>query len=198
MIRLEQLEFGYRRGESLLRMADFVVEMNDSVLLLGPSGCGKTTTLRMLAGLEEATGRDIYIGAECVNDIPTQRRDVAMVFQSYALYPHMTVAENIAYPLRVRQYRIRKGSGGRGRHKGGDGSIREIETLAPARMSLLSDRRRRAPYGLLGGEDGEVGRAFIVRTDGSEEKLTSKGSWDLKAGDRVRIETPSGGGFGKT
>ncbi len=97
----------------------------------------------------------------------------------------------------MRQYRIRKGSGGKGKHKGGDGSIREIETLAPARMSLLSDRRKRAPYGLHGGADGEVGRAWIIRRDGREEKLTSKGSWNLEPGDRVRIETPSGGGFGK-
>jgi multiple sugar transport system ATP-binding protein len=73
------------------------------VVLLGPSGCGKTTTLRMLAGLEEATSGDILIGRERVNDVPTQARDIAMVFQSYALYPHMTIAENIAYPLRVRK-----------------------------------------------------------------------------------------------
>ncbi|MGB9182061.1 MAG: ABC transporter ATP-binding protein [Pyrinomonadaceae bacterium] len=78
-------------------------EDGEFVVLLGPSGCGKTTTLRMLAGLEDATAGDILIGAERVNDIPTQRRDIAMVFQSYALYPHMTVAENIAYPLRVRK-----------------------------------------------------------------------------------------------
>ena len=64
-------------------------------------------------------------------------------------------------------------------------------------MSLLSDRRKRAPYGLQGGEDGKRGRAFIIRTDGSEEELTSKGSWQLEAGDRVRIETPGGGGFGR-
>src|SRR5216684_5405235 len=121
-----------------------------------------------------------------------------------ATHTHMTNSLNTpaealeyAYPLRVRQYRIRKGSGGKGKHKGGDGSVREIETLAPARMSLLSDRRQRAPYGLHGGADGEVGRAWIIRRDGREEKLTSKGSWDLEAGDRVRIETPSGGGFGK-
>ncbi|MGA9994570.1 MAG: ABC transporter ATP-binding protein [Pyrinomonadaceae bacterium] len=78
-------------------------EDGEFVVLLGPSGCGKTTTLRMLAGLEEVTAGNILIGAERVNDIPTQRRDIAMVFQSYALYPHMTVAENIAYPLRVRK-----------------------------------------------------------------------------------------------
>lgn len=81
------------------------MEINDGefVVLLGPSGCGKTTTLRMIAGLESAGSGDILIEGERVNDLPPQRRDVAMVFQSYALYPHMTVAANIAYPLRVRK-----------------------------------------------------------------------------------------------
>jgi len=121
-----------------------------------------------------------------------------------ATHTHMTNSLNTpaealeyAYPLRGREYRIRKDSGGKGRHKGGDGAIREIETLAPARMSLLSDRRKYAPYGLRGGKDGERGRAFIIRRDGTREELSSKGSWSLEAGDRVRIETPSGGGFGK-
>jgi N-methylhydantoinase B len=121
-----------------------------------------------------------------------------------ATHTHMTNSLNTpaeaieySYPLRVREYRIRKGSGGKGRHKGGDGSVREIEVLAAARMSLLSDRRKRAPYGLQGGDDGALGRAFIIRVDGSKEELASKGSWDLRAGDRVRIETPGGGGFGK-
>jgi N-methylhydantoinase B len=121
-----------------------------------------------------------------------------------ATHTHMTNSLNTpsealeyAYPLRVRAYRIRPGSGGRGKHKGGDGAIREIESLAHARMAMLSDRRRRAPYGLQGGADGEKGRAFIIRRDGSREQLNSKGSWDMEPGDRVRIETPSGGGFGK-
>jgi N-methylhydantoinase B len=121
-----------------------------------------------------------------------------------AVHTHMTNSLNTpaealeyAYPLRVRQYRVRKGSGGKGKQKGGDGVIREIETLAPARMSLLADRRKRAPYGLHGGEDGAVGRASIIRCDGSEEQLASKGSWQMEAGDRVRIESPGGGGFGK-
>jgi N-methylhydantoinase B len=122
-----------------------------------------------------------------------------------ATHTHMTNSLNTpaealeyAYPLRVRQYRIRKGSGGRGKHKGGDGATREIETLARARMALLSDRRKRAPYGLQGGADGETGRAFIIRANGREERLTAKGSWDLEPGDRVRIETPSGGGWGES
>src|SRR5437660_1456007 len=122
-----------------------------------------------------------------------------------ATHTHMTdslhtpaEALEYAYPLRVRRYRINQGSGGGGKQKGGDGSTREIEVLATARMSLLSDRRKRAPYGLRGGEDGKRGRACIIRTDGSEEELTSKGSWQMGAGDRVRIETPGGGGFGKS
>jgi N-methylhydantoinase B len=119
------------------------------------------------------------------------------------VHTHMTNSLNTpaealeyAYPLRVREYKIRKGSGGKGKQQGGDGVIREIETLAPARMSLLADRRKRAPYGLSGGEDGEIGSASIIR-DGRARKIGSKGSWELRAGDRVRIETPGGGGFGK-
>jgi N-methylhydantoinase B len=120
-----------------------------------------------------------------------------------AVHTHMTNSLNTpaealeyAYPLRVREYRIRKRSGGRGKHRGGDGVIREIETLVPARMSLLADRRKSGPYGLAGGGDGKPGDAAIIR-DGHAQKLKSKGSWELKAGDRVRIETPGGGGFGK-
>jgi N-methylhydantoinase B len=120
-----------------------------------------------------------------------------------AVHTHMTNSLNTpaealeyAYPLRVREYRIRKGSGGKGKHRGGDGVIREIETLAPARMSLLSDRRKRGPYGLCGGDDGKPGSAAIIRA-GRVRRIGSKGSWELKAGDRMRIETPGGGGFGK-
>ena len=119
-------------------------------------------------------------------------------------HTHMTNSLNTpaealeyAYPLRVREYRIRKGSGGKGKHKGGDGTIREIETLASSRMALLADRRKRPPYGLHGGDDGEYGRTFLIHSNGKKEKLTSKGNWQMEAGDRVRIETPSGGGFGK-
>jgi multiple sugar transport system ATP-binding protein len=84
---------------------DLSLEINDGefVVLLGPSGCGKTTTLRMIAGLEQATSGEILIDGQRVKDLPPQKRDVAMVFQSYALYPHMTVADNIGYPLRVRK-----------------------------------------------------------------------------------------------
>jgi N-methylhydantoinase B len=94
-----------------------------------------------------------------------------------------------AYPLRVREYSIRKNSGGKGKQRGGDGVVREIETLVDASMSLLSDRRKIAPYGLHGGNDGEKGKAFINR-----KEIESKGSWTLNKGDVVRIETPGGGG----
>ena len=121
-----------------------------------------------------------------------------------ATHTHMTNSLNTpaealeyAYPLRVREYRIRKGSGGAGKQKGGDGTIREIETLALANMALLSDRRKRAPYGLHGGANGERGQAFVIRKDGRKERLTSKDNRQLKPGDRVRIETPGGGGWGK-
>jgi len=120
-----------------------------------------------------------------------------------AIHTHMTNSLNTpaealeyAYPLRVREYKIRKGSGGKGKRTGGDGVIREIETLAPARMSLLADRRKRAPYGLSGGENGKPGTAAIIG-DGGKRKIGSKGSWELEAGDHVRIESPGGGGFGE-
>jgi N-methylhydantoinase B len=120
-----------------------------------------------------------------------------------AVHTHMTNSLNTpaealeyAYPLRVHEYRIRKGSGGKGKHNGGDGVVREIETLAPAHMSLLADRRKRKPYGLSGGEDGKSGNASII-SDRRARKIGSKGSWELKAGDRIRIETPGGGGWGR-
>ncbi len=120
-----------------------------------------------------------------------------------AVHTHMTNSLNTpvealeyAYPLRVREYCIRKGSGGKGKHNGGDGVVREIETLVPARMSLLSDRRKIAPYGLRGGDDAAVGKAAIV-SEGRPRSIASKGSWNLNLGDRVRIETPGGGGIGR-
>ncbi len=117
-----------------------------------------------------------------------------------AVHTHMTNSLNTpaealeyAYPLRVREYRIRKHSGGVGKHRGGNGVIREIETLAPARMSLLADRRKRAPYGLQGGSDGTRGLSLIVKSGGGRKRVKGKGSWQMEAGDRVRIESPGGG-----
>jgi multiple sugar transport system ATP-binding protein len=77
---------------------------NEFVVLVGPSGCGKSTTLRMIAGLEEVTSGDIYIGGAIVNDLPPKDRDIAMVFQNYALYPHMSVFENMSFGLKLRKF----------------------------------------------------------------------------------------------
>ena len=101
-----------------------------------------------------------------------------------------------AYPLRVERYAYRAGSGGRGRYRGGNGLVREIRLLAPAQVSLLADRRRFAPYGLSGGQDGACGAASLVHPSGAVEVLKGKGSVYAAAGDAIRIETPGGGGWG--
>lgn len=91
---------------NVLAVKDFDLQIKDKefVVLVGPSGCGKSTTLRMIAGLEEVTRGDIYIGDRWVNEIPAKDRDIAMVFQNYALYPHMSVYENMAFGLRLRRF----------------------------------------------------------------------------------------------
>ena len=78
------------------------IENKEFMVLVGPSGCGKSTTLRMIAGLEDISEGNIYIGDQLVNDVPAKDRNIAMVFQNYALYPHMTVFENMAFGLRLR------------------------------------------------------------------------------------------------
>src|SRR5436189_6198580 len=83
---------------------DLDIADREFIVLVGPSGCGKSTTLRMIAGLEEATSGEIYIGDQLVNDVPPKDRDIAMVFQNYALYPHMTVYENMSFGLRLRKF----------------------------------------------------------------------------------------------
>ena len=91
--------------EGVLAVDNFNLEIKDKefIVLVGPSGCGKSTTLRMVAGLEEISGGELYIGGQLMNDVAPKDRDIAMVFQNYALYPHMTVRENIAFPLKLRK-----------------------------------------------------------------------------------------------
>ena len=118
--------------------------------LLGPSGCGKTTALRLLAGLERPTGGRIFIGERDVTFLPTKDRDIAMVFQSYALYPHLKVADNIAYPLRVRKV---------------DLAERKRQVLKVAELLGLEDYLDRRPAQLSGGQRQRVAlaRAIIRR-----------------------------------
>ena len=87
-----------------VRGIDLDIADHEFVVLVGPSGCGKSTTLRMIAGLEDISDGDIMIGGDVVNDVPPKDRDIAMVFQYYALYPHMTVAENMSFGLRLKRY----------------------------------------------------------------------------------------------
>jgi N-methylhydantoinase B len=100
------------------------------------------------------------------------------------------------YPLRVRRYAIRRGSGGRGRHPGGDGVVREIEFLASAEVTLLGERRRVPPWGLAGGGSAACGRDHLLPAHGRARRLPAKATFTVDEGDRLRVETPGGGGFG--
>jgi N-methylhydantoinase B len=100
-------------------------------------------------------------------------------------------ALELEFPLRIREYAVRRGSGGKGAHRGGDGVVRELEALAPLRYSLITERRRHPPPGAHGGDPGERGLNLL---DG--ERLPPKATGELRPGQRLRIETPGGGGYG--
>jgi multiple sugar transport system ATP-binding protein len=137
---------------SLTVIDDLSLEISDQefLVLLGPSGCGTTTTMRMIAGLEDVTAGDLLIGDKRVNDMPARHRDLAMVFQNYGLYPHMTVAENIGYPLKV---------------QGLSRAEREPRVRAAAEKVELAPYLQRRPGALSGGQRQRVALArAIVRT----------------------------------
>ena len=120
------------------------------------------------------------------------------------IHTHMTNTLNTPiealeayYPLRITEYRVRRGSGGRGLANGGDGLIREIESLVEANSSLLTERRTTTPWGLAGGGDGAAGANYLVRKSGKRMKLPGKTNVQLAPGDRIRIETPGGGAWGR-
>jgi multiple sugar transport system ATP-binding protein len=137
---LERLAKTYPDGTPAVRGVDLTAEDGELVVLLGPSGCGKTTTLRMAAGLERASSGRIALGGRDVTDLPPQQRDVGFVFQFYALYPHFTVEQNIAFPLEC------AGVGRRERARAARELARElaIEELLPRRPRELApgDRQR--------------------------------------------------------
>src|SRR6266699_112512 len=101
-IVFDQVTKTYRGGVNAVDGLSLHIEDGEFMVLVGPSGCGKSTALRSIAGLEEITGGTISIGSRVVNDLPPKDRDIAMVFQNYALYPHMTVEENLAFGLKLR------------------------------------------------------------------------------------------------
>jgi multiple sugar transport system ATP-binding protein len=102
-VKLHKIVKKYDEVEAV-RGIDLEIADHEFVVLVGPSGCGKSTTLRMIAGLEDITGGEIMIGGDVVNDVPPKDRDIAMVFQNYALYPHMTVEQNMSFGLRLKRY----------------------------------------------------------------------------------------------
>jgi N-methylhydantoinase B len=121
------------------------------------------------------------------------------------VHTHMTNSLNTpaealeyAYPLRVRRYSLRPGSGGNGKHRGGDGIIREVEVLADCQVTMLSERRVYSAWGLGGGEAGKPGKASVIRRAGSTEEMSGKFTTRLLAGERIRIESPGGGGWGRS
>ena len=137
---------------SVVAVDDLTLDVADEefLVLLGPSGCGKTTTMRMVAGLETETRGEIYIGDRLVKGLLPKYRDVAMAFQSYALYPHMTVFQNIEYPLRIRKRPVAE---------------RRETVLAAARRVRLEDTLDRLPKQLSGGQQQRVALArLLVRT----------------------------------
>ena len=147
-VSLQHVSKTHPGGQRAVRDFSLNVADGELVVLVGPSGCGKTTTLRMIAGLEEVTTGEIHIGERCVNHVPSARRDVAMVFQDYALYPHMTVRRNMGFALRMQRM-----------------PRPQLEQLVARTATLLDiesllDRR---PHELSGGEQQRValGRAII-------------------------------------
>jgi multiple sugar transport system ATP-binding protein len=103
-VSLKNVSKVFPTGAKVVNKVNLGVENKEFMILVGPSGCGKSTTLRMIAGLEEISEGDIFIGNKLVNDVPAKDRDIAMVFQNYALYPHMTAFENMAFGLKLRRY----------------------------------------------------------------------------------------------
>ena len=146
-VSLRKVEKAYETYKAVHGI-DLEIDDQEFVVLVGPSGCGKSTTLRMVAGLEEITAGEIWIGGDKVNDVPPRDRDIAMVFQNYALYPHMTVFENMAFGLKLRKFPR-------------DEIKRRVDEAA--RILDLSQLLERRPKALSGGQRQRVamGRAIV-------------------------------------
>ena len=147
-VTLDHISKTYDNGFEAVKDISLVIEDGEFLVLVGPSGCGKTTALRMVAGLEDVTSGELRIGDRRVNEVPPKDRDIAMVFQSYALYPHMTVAENIGFGLKLRKV---------------PRADIDRRVLDAARMLGLDEMLDRRPKQLSGGQRQRVamGRAIV-------------------------------------
>lgn len=149
-VQLKNVRKVYENGHEAVKSASFDINDREFVILVGPSGCGKSTLLRMIAGLESISGGDLLIDGVRVNDTPSKDRDIAMVFQNYALYPHMTVYENMAFSLKLRKFPKDEI----------DRRVREA-----SEMLGLNDYLDRKPKAMSGGQRQRVavGRAIVRR-----------------------------------
>ena len=147
-VQLQGVRKVYENGQVAVKEATFEVADGELMVLVGPSGCGKSTLLRMIAGLEEISGGTLTIGDRVVNDVAPKDRDIAMVFQSYALYPHMTVAENLAFGLKLR---------------GHDKATIDKRISEAAQTLGLTDMMDKLPKAMSGGQRQRValGRALV-------------------------------------
>ncbi|MEE8359940.1 MAG: sn-glycerol-3-phosphate ABC transporter ATP-binding protein UgpC [Candidatus Omnitrophota bacterium] len=147
-VSLKNVNKVFPGGVYAVRSVNLEVEDREFLVLVGPSGCGKSTTLRVIAGLEDATDGEVYIGDRIVNDVPPKDRNIAMVYQNYALYPHMNVFNNMAFALKLRKY-----------------PKNEIKdrVLEAANMLSIEDLLERKPKALSGGQRQRVavGRAIV-------------------------------------
>ena len=153
-VRFANVTKRYENGFSAVRGLTLAIKDGEFLVLLGPSGCGKSTTLRMLAGLEDVSSGSIYIGDAKVNDLPPGARGLGMVFQSYALYPHMTIAENLSFGLRMAKGDVRLSD---------EEIIKRVQETA--KLMELEDQLNKKPKQLSGGQRQRValGRALIRR-----------------------------------
>ncbi len=149
-VQLKNVRKVYENGHEAVKSASFDINDREFVILVGPSGCGKSTLLRMIAGLESISAGDLLIDGVRVNDTPSKDRDIAMVFQNYALYPHMTVYENMAFSLKLRKFPKDEI----------DRRVREA-----SEMLGLNDYLDRKPKAMSGGQRQRVavGRAIVRR-----------------------------------
>jgi multiple sugar transport system ATP-binding protein len=179
-VELQNVYKRYPDGFQAITDLSLSIEDGEFVILVGPSGCGKSTALRMVAGLEDITEGKLMIGDQVVNDLTPKERDIAMVFQSYALYPHMTVAENMGFALKLAkspQARDREAGQGGGRHP------RSVRAAAPQAQGAV---RRPAPARGDGASDRPQPQAFLM--DEPLSNLDAK----LRVADAGRDRRPPG------